>query len=110
MQLGLALTGASMSIAVAGGGTHLNATSAACIIGGVAVALLALGTMRAAFTGIGEAVVLIRFATAALVLALLPVAVHVPVAVLLTALAALLAISIMVEAPAHRRRMRAVTT
>ncbi|WP_169815398.1 low temperature requirement protein A [Nocardia yamanashiensis] len=106
VQLGLALTGASMSIAVVGGGSHLNATSAACIIGGVALYLLAVAAVRAAFTGLRERVVLIRFATAALVLALLPVAVHVPVAALLTALAALMAVSAVAETSAHRRRMR----
>lgn len=105
LQLGLALAGASMGIAVAGGGSHLNLTSAGCITGGVATYLVAVAVIRAAFTGFGETVVLIRLITAALSLALLPVAAHVPVAALLTALAALVVASVIAEAPAHRRRM-----
>ncbi|WP_327143245.1 low temperature requirement protein A [Nocardia sp. NBC_01327] len=105
LLLGLALTGASMGIAVSGGGSHLNRTAAACIVGGVAVYLLSVAMIRSAFTGVGEGVVVIRVVTAALALASLPFATHVPVAALLSSLAILLALSVIVEAPFHRRRM-----
>ncbi|MEV6772556.1 low temperature requirement protein A [Nocardia sp. NPDC051030] len=105
LQLGLALAGASMGIAVAGGGSHLNATTAACIVGGVAVYLVSVALIRAAFTGIREGVVLIRLVTAAVAFVALPLAAHVPVAVVLIALAVLLGVSAVAETPLHRRRM-----
>ncbi|AYF73092.1 low temperature requirement protein A [Nocardia yunnanensis] len=107
MLLGLALTGASMGIAVTEGGAHLNATAGACIVGGVIVYLVSVALVRAAFTGIREAVVVIRLLTAVLAAALLPVATRIPVAGLLTALAVLVIGSVVVETPAQRRRAAA---
>lgn len=103
LQLGLALTGASMGIAVSGGGSHLNSTAAACIIGGVAAFLLSTALIRTAFAGLRDHVALIRFAAALVLPLFLLAAVHVPVAVLLTMVAAAVALSVLAEAPAHRR-------
>ncbi|MFI1913862.1 low temperature requirement protein A [Nocardia sp. NPDC020380] len=103
LQLGLALTGASIGIAVSNGGRHLNDTAAACILGGVALFLAASALTRAAFLGFTEVVVLHRLITALLILALLPAAPYLPVALVLTALAALLATSVTLESPTHRR-------
>ncbi|MEC3913877.1 low temperature requirement protein A [Nocardia sp. CDC160] len=105
MLLALALTGASMGMAVTGGGSHLNTTAADCIVGGVIVYLVSVSVVRAAFTGIREGVVVIRLVTAVLVAALLPIATHVPVAGLLTVLAALVIGSVIVETPAQRQRL-----
>lgn len=107
VQLGIAFAGASMSIAVAGGGSHLNATSAACIVGGVALYLVSFAGIRGTFTGFGEPVVVIRVITALLVIAVLPLATHVLVAVVLALLAGLLGVSVVIEMPFHRRRMAA---
>ncbi|WP_040802632.1 low temperature requirement protein A [Nocardia concava] len=105
MLLALALTGASMGMAVTGGGSHLNATAADCVVGGVIVYLVSVSLVRAAFTGIRERVVVIRLVTAALVATLLPIATRIPVAGLLTALAVLVIGSVIVETPAQRRRV-----
>ncbi|MVU79566.1 hypothetical protein GPX89_20245 [Nocardia sp. ET3-3] len=104
MLLALALTGASMGMAVTGGGSHLDATAAACIVGGVIVYLVSLALVRAAFTGLREHVVVIRLVTAVPVAALLPVATRIPVAALLTVLAVLVIGSVVAETPAQRRR------
>lgn len=63
--------------------------------------------IRAAFLGARDTVVVIRVLTAAASLLLLPLTGHVPVAVVLASLAALLAASVAVEGPAHRRHLPA---
>ncbi|MFE3187773.1 low temperature requirement protein A [Nocardia sp. NPDC059240] len=102
LQLGLALTGATIGIAVAGGSAHLDITAAACLLGGVIIFLAASALTRAAFLGFGEGVVVRRLLTAALLLSLLPLAPHVPFTAVLVVLTAVLAVSATLEAPAYR--------
>lgn len=103
VQLGLAVTGGAVGAAVAGSGSHIAAPLAGCVLGGVALFLMATAMVRAAFTGPCDRVVLIRLVTAGAALCLLPLAGHAPVAGVLAALAALLAASVVAETPAHRR-------
>lgn len=105
VQLGLAVTGGAVGAAVAGSGSHIAAPLAGCVLGGVALFLMATAMVRAAFTGPCDRVVLIRLVTAGAALCLLPLAGHAPVAGVLAALAALLAASVVAETPAHRRRL-----
>ncbi|MFJ9087445.1 low temperature requirement protein A [Streptomyces sp. NPDC102384] len=106
IQLGLALTGGAAGAAVATGHDHVAAPLTACVLGGTALFLTSTALVRASFTGVRESVVVIRLVTAAAVLCLLPLTPHLPVAGTLAAPAALLAASVVAEAPAHRRRMR----
>ncbi|MBO1333890.1 low temperature requirement protein A [Streptomyces sp. VRA16 Mangrove soil] len=105
VQLGLAVTGGAVGAAVATGEGHLGAPLAACVLGGTALFLTATALIRASFTGVRESVVVVRLLTAAAVLLLLPLAPHLPVAGTLAASAALLAASVLAEAPGHKRRM-----
>jgi low temperature requirement protein LtrA len=107
VQLGLALAGGAVGAAVVGTGRHLTAVSAGCVVGGVALFLVSTAVIRAAFLGARDTVVVIRLFTASASLLLLPLTGHVAVAVVLTSLAALLAASVAVEGPAHRRRLPA---
>ncbi|MDI2125801.1 low temperature requirement protein A [Yinghuangia seranimata] len=104
-QLGLALAGAALGIAVAGDEPHVPTAAAACLLGGVGLFYASSAAVRAAFTGPREPAVLTRLLTALAFPALIPLAPHVPVAVLLFATAALIAGTVLIEAPAHRRRV-----
>ncbi|MEV3856802.1 low temperature requirement protein A [Streptomyces sp. NPDC050095] len=105
IQLALAVTGGAVGTAVSTTGHHLNGALAACVLGGTGVFLAATALVRASFTGVREQVVLIRLATAALTLCLLPLAGRLPVAAALAIPAALLAASVAAETPGHRRRL-----
>ncbi|WP_428953168.1 low temperature requirement protein A [Streptomyces sp. cg35] len=105
IQLALAVTGGAVGAAVATTTSHLNTALAACVLGGTAVFLTSTALVRASFTGLREPVVLIRFVTAAATLCLLPAVGRLPVAATLAAPAALLAASVVAEAPGHRRRL-----
>ncbi|NEB80575.1 low temperature requirement protein A [Streptomyces sp. SID14478] len=105
IQLALAVTGGAVGAAVATHTHRLNTPLTACVVGGTAVFLTATALVRASFTGLREAVVLVRLATAALTLCLLPLAGHLPVAAALAAPAVLLAASVVAETPGHRRRL-----
>ena len=105
IQLALAVTGGAVGAAVATTAPRLNTPLAACVLGGTAVFLAATALVRASFTGVREAVVLVRLATAAVTLCLLPLAGLLPVAATLAVPAALLAASVVAETPGHRRRL-----
>ncbi|MER5951906.1 low temperature requirement protein A [Streptomyces sp. NPDC001904] len=110
VQLGLAVTGGAAGAAVKLGDGHLDAPLAACVLGGTALFLTSTALIRASFTGVRESVVVIRIATAAAALSLLPLTPHLPVAGTLAAPAALLAASVALETPAHRRRIRTASS
>ncbi|MFE5027779.1 low temperature requirement protein A [Streptomyces sp. NPDC056656] len=78
VQLGLAVTGGAVGAAVAGSGSHIAAPLAGCVLGGVALFLMATAMVRAAFTGPCDRVVLIRLVTAGAALCPLPLAGHAP--------------------------------
>ncbi|MGW4244281.1 low temperature requirement protein A [Nocardia sp. NPDC004722] len=109
LQLGLALTGASIGLAVATGSAHLGLTAAACLLGGVIVFLAASAVTRAAFVGFGEGVVVHRLITAALILSLLPLAPHVPFTAVLVVLTAVLAVASALEARPTNEATEAVS-
>ncbi|MGW5867154.1 low temperature requirement protein A [Streptomyces sp. NPDC055239] len=105
IQLALAVTGGAVGTAVSTTAPHLSTPLAACIFGGTAAFVAATALVRASFTGLREPVVLVRLATAAVILAPLPLAGRLPVAATLAIPAALLAASVVAEAPGHRRRL-----
>ncbi|MCQ4213791.1 low temperature requirement protein A [Streptomyces longispororuber] len=105
VQLAVAITAGAVGAAVTTRGPHLTTPLAACVLGGTAVFLAATALIRASFTGVGERVVLIRLATSAATLCALPLAARLPVAAGLALPAALLALSVAAETPAHKKRL-----
>jgi low temperature requirement protein LtrA len=103
-QLGLAVAGAAVGIAVGGSDRHMGTATAWCVVGGVAVYFASTALIRAAFTGFGERAVVYRLAAAVVLPALTPLAPVLPVGGLLAVLAAVIAATVLAEAPAHRRR------
>ncbi|MFE9372577.1 low temperature requirement protein A [Streptomyces sp. NPDC006711] len=97
VQLGLAVAGGAVGTVVLGAGHRLTTGSALCVLGGVALFLLATALVRAAFTGVRDLVVRSRLVTAVLVAALLPFAGHVPPWTVLAAPALLLALAATAE-------------
>ncbi|MET9364646.1 low temperature requirement protein A [Streptomyces sp. NPDC006632] len=104
VQLGLAVTGGAIGTAVLGSGGRLSTALALCVLGGVALFLLATAVVRAAFTGVRDGVVRVRLGTAGLVVSLVPAAGRVPAWAMLVGPAVLLALSVATETPAHRTR------
>lgn len=103
-QLGVAVAGAAVGIAVGGTDRHMGTATAWCVLGGVALYFASTALIRAAFTGIGERAVIYRLAFAAAIPALMPLAPVLPVWGLLGALALVIAACVLAEGPAHRRR------
>ncbi|WP_328537679.1 low temperature requirement protein A [Streptomyces sp. NBC_00344] len=105
MQGGLAVVGGTLGAVVSEHVAHLSLSAAACLAGGIAVFHAVGALVRAAFTGLSEAVVLIRLTLTAAVLAVIPFAPGLPVTVVLAVLVVILAIAVLAEQPGHRRRM-----
>ncbi|MEV7418434.1 low temperature requirement protein A [Streptomyces sp. NPDC089919] len=105
MQCGLAVLGGTLGVVVSGQVSQLSPAAAACVGGGIAVFHAVGALVRAAFTGFGETVVRIRLAVTAGVLVMIPLAPRMPTTAALGLLALILAVGVLVEQPAHRRRV-----
>ncbi|WP_439674288.1 low temperature requirement protein A [Embleya sp. MST-111070] len=105
IQLGIAVTGAAIGTVVGGDDRHVSTATAACLLGGIVLFLVAGAGVRAAFAGSRDATVWIRIAAAVVVSALLPAAGVLPVAGLIGATAAILVVTAAAEGPATHRRL-----
>jgi low temperature requirement protein LtrA len=106
LQAGLAMAGGVLPHAVAARDAVLPAATIVCLAGGVTAFLASGALIRAAFTGLREAVVVLRLGTAVAV-PVLAVALGGRLAgpALLGVLAAAVALGVAAEAPFHRRRV-----